>query len=102
MLGSATLTIEASRTTTNCAMQSKINAVHRRSRYSLVVLTCFPFVVAGAFWLHLNDERSASNGTVAGMLVSESGFRFRIIYGNPIPFATPSSPKGARMRSNIE
>jgi hypothetical protein len=34
MLGRATLTIDASRTTTNCAAQSKINALHRRARYS--------------------------------------------------------------------
>src|SRR5919204_6078596 len=39
MVGRATLTIDASRTTMNCATQSRINAVHRRSRYCCAVVT---------------------------------------------------------------
>src|SRR5436853_568872 len=49
MLGRATFTIDASRTTTNCAAQSRIKAVHRRSRYCCVVfISKAPSVVLAA------------------------------------------------------
>ena len=43
MLGRATLTIDASRTTMNCATQSRINAVQRFSRYSWADFIAIPF-----------------------------------------------------------
>jgi len=51
MLGRATLTMDASRTTTNSATQSKIRAVHRRSMYLFVV------VMSCSFWWRPNRWR---------------------------------------------
>ena len=42
MVGSATLTIEASRTTTNWAMHSSASAIHRLSLYSCASVICPP------------------------------------------------------------
>src|SRR5436305_14334076 len=86
MLGSATLTIDASRTTTNCATQSRINAVHRRSRCSFVVLMSSLLLLL-SLCLYLYDERTGSNSTVrryasSGKRIPVSGqyteLRFRL------------------------
>src|SRR5690242_12631507 len=67
MLGSATLTIDASRTTTNCATQSRISAVQRRSTYfRAVVITSLLSIRTRRLCGRLRpyDERETRRGTV--------------------------------------
>ena len=58
MLGRATLTIDASRTTMNCATQSRIDAVQRFSRYSWAVVIPLLLSRSGMLCLSLSSRWS--------------------------------------------
>src|SRR3954470_1870451 len=93
MLGRATLTMDASRTTMNCATHSKISAVHRFSRYSwAVVIPMTPFATRGVGAFSLSLRMGSAHIDRGGMLYLEGEFRVSLgLSGIVIPFACSSS-----------